>query len=253
MTFFLTRIAQRLIRRWSIRLAGYRLKLSADTIRFLVVVPTVRHSEMASIYQQLIQTAQYPTDWLCVDGRDGKAQALNDVLKGWVDPKQHTFFATIDDDVIMPPNWQQTVVDAFQQIPNLGSVGLDYHVDDPTDDITGGQTPIHQEGSVQYRYPVSNVPGGNIIMPVEIALCVGPIPCVKGIRYCHYDDGWRHTQIKHMGLKSVLLVTQAKVKLVGYSDTLDYMTLKVEDREKSHQLKASGFKWFWVKVKALVS
>ena len=253
MTFSPLRLINRILSRWRIRCFGYKLSLKPASIRFLVVVPTIRQSEMETVYQQLIQSATYPTDWLCLEGTAGKVQVLNDVLKGYLDPQKHTFLATIDDDVIMPPDWQQTVVDAFQNIPNLGSVGLDYQVDDPLDDITGGQTTIHAEGPVWYRYPVSNVSGGNVIMPAELALCMGPIPCIDGIRYCHYDDGWRHTQIKRMGLKSVLLVTDPKVKLVGYSDTLAYMTLKAEDREKSHQLKASGFKWFWAKVKALAS
>ena len=107
-------------------------------MRFLVVIPTHRLHLAAETIEQVRQSLTYPTDFHVLDGRPSKVHAINKALHELLDPAVHDIYVTVDDDLILPANWQHFIACAFDRIKNLGICGIDMEGDECGEGIMAG-------------------------------------------------------------------------------------------------------------------
>ena len=147
----------------------------------------------------------------------------------------HDIYVTIDDDILMPENWQHFIACAFDRVPNLGVCGIDY------EGTLEGETlinvalivPIRPVRDILFRDTtrVQNVAGGNMATPSHLAKTIGPSPYADDGRQYHADeDGWRSHQSAKRGYRHGYVTNpNGPVRMLSYNDSSDYLQKKSED------------------------
>lgn len=201
---------------------------------FLVVVPTHRPQVSQHAIDEIKASLTYPSEFVQLDGTPSKVHALNKFLDS-VNPAKHRVYVTIDDDILIPENWQHFVACAFDRVPNLGACGVDMA---GTED---GETCMLRAMSVHPRRyrdimfrdttAVQNIAGACMAMPAKIAKRVGKYPLENDGRQYHIDeDGWRCHRVKTLGYRfGYVTCPNGPLILLQHEDTPEYSERKVAD------------------------
>jgi hypothetical protein len=202
--------------------------------KFLILIPTVRdRAWVAKNLENVYASLTYPTDVLVKDGTRGKSATLNHVLEKVLDPAEYSHYVTLDDDILLPYNWQHDVLRAFAVRPRLGAVGLDYsnteegraymlelNPEEVYEDVT--IRPLHRQ----------NIAGAIIVMPTQVAKSVGPYP-LNGVTTYEFDeDGFRCMRVKQLGfITGYVVPTNGYPTMLHAPDTKEYLDKKAADIE----------------------
>lgn len=78
-------------------------------MKWLVVIPSIRQDRpgFASVMDRVRASFTQPTEFHILDGQGGKPVALNRALETLL--KDHDLYATMDDDYVPGPNWQDLI------------------------------------------------------------------------------------------------------------------------------------------------
>jgi len=168
----------------------------AKPIRFLVVVPTHRPIVAQPTIDKIRESLTYPSDFVQLDGSRSKEHALNHALVNFLDASRHTIYCTVDDDLILPLNWQHFVACAFDRVDNLGICGLDLAGTEIGNGVMadGMKAPMLPVADILFRDTVGiqNVAGACMSMPTAIAKQIGQYPLAgDGRKYHLEEDSWR--------------------------------------------------------------
>jgi GT2 family glycosyltransferase len=202
-------------------------------MRFHVVIATIRQHlpGFDATMDRIKSTFDHPTHFELLDGKDGKAQALNEASESILAQTEAECYVTMDDDAVPGAGWQDEVERAFRALPDYGAFGLwveerpEYlkavgaHLLDPPSTVSG----------VSFRRvkPPHHLNGGFIAYRTEVARLVGKIP-TEGVRYQLWEDAWRGRRVTKLGWKMAFLLG-AKVEYVDYEDDPDYLKRKKEE------------------------
>jgi hypothetical protein len=203
--------------------------------RFLVVVPSHRPHLAQGTIDRLKESLTYPTEFHQLDGRPSKVHAINKALMETLDSSKHDVYCTVDDDLILPPNWQHSIACAFDRIPKLGICGIDYEGTAEGDAFISLalKSPKRQIRDIVFRDTIGyqNVAGGCMAMPTRIAKTVGPYPFSDDGRQYHLDeDGWRCRRVATMGHRYGYVVSpNGPACFVSYNDSPEYLSRKRAD------------------------
>jgi len=206
-----------------------------EGIRFLVVVPTFRREAAQSTIDLLEKSLTYPTEFHVLDGIKGKCHALNYALTEILDAKCHDIYCTVDDDLIMSPNWQHFISCAFDRLPSLGVCGIDYRGSEVGESLMSAaiNVRIKQVADIEFRdcTGVQNVAGGCMAMPAGVAKKVGPFPLANDGRIYHLEeDAWRCHRAITLGYRiGYVSNPNGVVEFVGYADEQGYSDKKRAD------------------------
>jgi len=205
--------------------------------RFLVVVPTHRPEQSQPTIDALRNSCTYPTEFHQLDGRPSKVHAINSALVNLLSVDRHDIYVTIDDDILLPENWQHFIACAFDRVPKLGVCGIDY------EGTPEGETlislaltaPRRQVRDILFRDTtrVQNVAGGNMAMLAHLAKTIGPYPYADDGRQYHADeDGWRSHQSAKRGYRHGYVTNpNGPVRMLSYHEPADYRRKKAQDVE----------------------
>lgn len=203
--------------------------------RFLVVVPTHRPELSQSTIDELRASCTYPTEFHQLDGRPSKVHAINAALTTLLDVARHDIYMTIDDDILLPENWQHFIACAFDRVQRLGACGIDYVGTSEGEvlmDAANRVQPVKVK-DIWFRdtTAVQNVAGGNLAMPSRVAKAVGPYPIKSDGRQYHLDeDGWRCHRVKRLGYRhGYVRNPNGVVRMLSYTDAAEYLAKKHED------------------------
>lgn len=205
--------------------------------RFLVVVPTHRPEQSQATISALEASCTYPTEFHQLDGRPTKVHAINRALLDLLSVDRHDIYVTIDDDILLPENWQHSIACAFDRIKKLGVCGIDYEGTPDGDDLirTALQVPRRQVRDILFRDTtnVQNVAGGNMAMPARLAKEIGPYPYADdGRRYHADEDGWRCHQSARRGFRhGYVTCPNGLVTMLAYDCPNEYIEAKKTDIE----------------------
>lgn len=149
--------------------------------------------------------------------------------------ERHDIYVTIDDDILLPENWQHFIACAFDRVPNLGVCGIDYEGTPEGEELINValMVPRRPVRDILFRDTtrVQNVAGGNMAMPSHLAKTIGPYPYADDGRHYHADeDGWRSHQSAKRGYRHGYVTNpNGPVRMLLYNDSTDYLQKKSED------------------------
>lgn len=152
-----------------------------------------------------------------------------------LDPGIHDIYCTVDDDLVLPENWQHFIACAFDRIPNLGICGVDLEgtIDGESVMAAAMQAPKRQIRDIVFRDTrgFQNVAGAVMAMPTAIAKRVGPYPFADDGRQYHADeDGWRCHRVATMGYRYGYVTNpNGNVQLLQHVDDREYVETKNRD------------------------
>jgi hypothetical protein len=201
---------------------------------FLVVVPTVRRHlpGFEETMAHIQSTFTRPTEFHILDGRGGKVPALNRALRELVLPGEHAYYATIDDDSLPTPGWQDAAVSAFASDPRLGIISPWLGDDDWSLDVMGRDSvgPWEPLGDQMIRRlkPWRHVPGGLLVFRRACVLAIGPQP-ETGLGYEIYEDAWRGRVAYREGWLSAYTKQGTPLRFFDYQDDPAYLAQKEKD------------------------
>lgn len=201
--------------------------------RWLVVVPSIRRA--GKTLGDLWESLTVPSDLMACDGAAGVAQTLNG-LRDLMLTGRWGWYVKVDDDILLPRGWQDAILRAFKAYPDLGAAGPDWSCTDE------GQALMRQlprlEGTPPVRWlPDGNLPGGCIVMPMALALDIGPIPVLGETTYHVYEDGWRCREVRRRGLRQAYVpVGQAEHLDLSHLDPPGYAERKARHLEAFQRL-----------------
>ena len=95
-------------------------------MRFVVVIATIRQQlpGFEETMERIRATFAEPTEFHILDGSEGKAQALNRAADEILAKADADCYVTMDDDIVPCTGWQESVCNAFEDLPNYGAFGL---------------------------------------------------------------------------------------------------------------------------------
>lgn len=204
-------------------------------VRFLVVVPTHRLAVAQSTIDKLEQSLTYPTDFHVLGGLPSKCHAINRALTEILDVSEHDIYCTVDDDLIMAPNWQHVIACAFDRIPALGVCGIDYRGSEVGESLMAAAitVPIVQVADIQFRdcTGTQNVAGGCMAMPANVAKKVGPFPLTDDGRQYHLEeDSWRCHRAITLGYRiGYVSNPNGSIELLEHKNETSYVSKKAAD------------------------
>jgi hypothetical protein len=191
-------------------------------------------------------TFDHPTDFHLLDGKEGKAQALNAASDSILPCTGAECYVTMDDDAVPEVGWQSEVAKAFGALLEYGAFGL--WVDERPEYLTA--IGVHQldppatVGGIRYRRvrPPHHLNGGFIAYRTEVARQVGKIP-TEGVRYQLWEDAWRGRRVTKLGWQMAFLL-DAKVEYIYYDDDPEYLKRKEHEfmygKENSERVLAQS-------------
>jgi hypothetical protein len=203
--------------------------------RFLVVVPTHRLAVAQATIDELQLSFTYPTEFHILDGTKGKCHAINAALVDRLRLGTHDIYCTVDDDLIMSPNWQHFIACAFDRVPKLGVCGVDYRGSKVGEDLMSAAitAPIRRVADIEFRdcTGVQNVAGGCLAMPAAVAKKVGPFPLANDGRIYHLEeDSWRCHRAITLGYRiGYVSNPNGVVQLLDHANTPQYIEKKAAD------------------------
>jgi hypothetical protein len=205
--------------------------------QFLVVVPTHRPEQSADCVKRLQQSLTYPTDFHVLDGTRGKMPALNNALASLLTAR-HTIYCTVDDDILLPDNWQHSIACAFDRVANLGACGIDYRGSIEGEQLMAAaiSATVLRVKDIEFRdcTGLQNVAGGCLAMPARLAERIGPYPYAHDGRQYHMDeDAWRCHQVTRAGYRiGYVTCPNGTVQMLQHTDTQSYQATKAADIER---------------------
>ena len=152
--------------------------------------------------------------------------------------ESHDIYVTIDDDILLPENWQHFIACAFDRIPKLGVCGIDYEgtPDGETLIALAMTVPKRRVRDIIFRDTtrVQNVAGGNMAMISHLAKEIGPYPYADDGRQYHADeDGWRSHQSERRGYRHGYVTNpNGPARMLFHNDSADYVRKKGEDVDR---------------------
>lgn len=203
--------------------------------RFLVVVPTHRRDKSQQTIDELKNSCTYPTEFHQLDGRPSKVHAINKALQDLLSVERHDIYVTIDDDILLPENWQHYIACAFDRVRKLGVCGIDYAGTPDGELLTSPAMSVRPQKvrDILFRDTtrVQNVAGGNMAMLSSLAKVIGPYPHADDGRQYHADeDGWRCHQSVIRGYRHGYVTNpNGTVKMLFYDNEPEYVAKKAED------------------------
>lgn len=203
--------------------------------RFLVVVPTHRPEQSQETIDALKNSCTYPTEFHQLDGRPSKVHAINKALQDLLSVDRHDIYVTIDDDILLPENWQHYIACAFDRVRRLGVCGIDYIGTPDGEELmaAGCFVPRRPVKDIWFRDTtrIQNVAGGNLAMLSHVAKAVGPYPIKDDGRQYHGDeDGWRCHRVQLLGYRYGYVTNpNGVVKMLRHQDTAEYLEKKQQD------------------------
>lgn len=214
--------------------------------RFLVVVPTHRPEQAQETIEALKNSCTYPTEFHQLDGRPSKVHAINKALQDLLCVNRHNIYVTIDDDILLPENWQHYIACAFDRVRRLGACGIDYIGTPDGEELmaAGCFVPRRPVKDIWFRdtTQIQNVAGGNLAMLSHIAKAVGPYPIASDGRQYHADeDGWRCHRVERLGYRYGYVTNpNGVVRMLRHRDTPEYIAKKEIDIDLWKQNPAWG-------------
>jgi hypothetical protein len=163
--------------------------------------------------------------------------SINAALVNYLSHDEYSIFVTIDDDIILPENWQHSIACAFDRIPKLGVCGIDMAGSAEGEAYMSNAMScrVSRYKDIYFRDTtyVQNVAGACMAMPTRVALKIGQYPFANDGRKYHIDeDGWRCYRSQKMGYKNGYVVSpNGVVKFLVYQDDEEYLKRKVIDTE----------------------
>jgi len=206
-----------------------------EGIRFLVVVPTFRKALAQATIDTLERSFTYPTEFHVLNGIKGKCHALNKSLTEILDARCHDIYCTVDDDLIMSPNWQHFTACALARVPQLGVCGIDYRGSEVGESLMSAaiDVQIKQVADIEFRdcTGVQNVAGGCMAMPTSVAKSVGLFPFADDGRIYHLEeDSWRCHRAISLGYRiGYVSNPNGVIECVSYADEHGYSNKKRDD------------------------
>jgi len=206
-----------------------------EGIRYLVVVPTFRLELAQKTIDILEESLTYPTEFHVLDGSKGKCHAINRALVELLRVEAHDIYCTVDDDLIMSPNWQHYIACALARVPKLGVCSIDYRGSQLGENLMrlALSVPIVPVADVSFRdcTGVQNVAGGCMAMPAKVAKQVGTyLHADDGRRYHLEEDSWRCHRATQMGYRiGYVSNPNGVVQMVEYELVPEYETKKQQD------------------------
>ena len=204
-------------------------------LRYLVVVPTHRLGVARSTIDLLEKSLTYPTEFHVLDGSKGKCHAINSALVDRLRLGTHDIYCTVDDDLVMPPNWQHFIACAFDRVPQLGVCGIDYRGSVVGELLMSAaiNAPIRRVADIEFRdcTGVQNVAGGCLAMPAAVAKKVGPFPLADDGRTYHLEeDSWRCHRAITLGYRiGYVSNPNGVVELLNHPNDQGYADKKRDD------------------------
>jgi hypothetical protein len=202
-------------------------------MRFLVVVPSVRQSRSGFVVNmdRLRASFTFPTELHVLDGNAGKAQTLNRAYDALLSLSSAEFYVTLDDDISLPPGWQDALSQAFDVSPRWGALGL--FLGEPHRAYMGlsPEARVHSVSGTHFFRADSHLVGCLIAFRREVALTVGKIPSSPQ-KYQYWEDGWRGSRVRELGHELAYIHDPSCVpELISYDDSPEYMASKAADIE----------------------
>lgn len=201
------------------------------------MVPTHRPEQSQPTIDALRASCTYPTEFHQLDGRPSKVHAINAAMQNLLFVDRHDIYVTIDDDILLPENWQHSIACAFDRIPRLGACGIDY-AGTPEGMIlmaAGATVQRQQIKDILFRdtTKIQNVAGGNLAMLSQVAKAVGPYPIKDDNRQYHADeDGWRCYRVQQLGFcHGYVTNPNGVVQMLSHQDSPEYVVKKQSDIE----------------------
>lgn len=209
--------------------------------RFLVVVPTHRPDQSQHTVDSLKASCTYPTEFHQLDGRPSKVHAINKALQDLLSVERHDIYVTIDDDILLPENWQHSIACAFDRVPRLGACGIDYAGTEDGEVLMAAALAVQrkQVKDILFRDTtrIQNVAGGNMAIRSNIAKAIGPYPLASDGRQYHVDeDGWRCHRVERLGYRYGYVTNpNGVVQMLTYRNTEEYVAKRQLDLEDWQQ------------------
>lgn len=206
--------------------------------RFLVVVITHRYHLSKGTIELLEKSLTYPSDFHILDGTPSKVHALNNALDTLLGDEKHTIYTTVDDDVILPPNWQHYIACALDRVPKLGICGIDMAGTKEGDFYMANAMSAARRKikDVVFRDTtgIQNVAGASMSMRPALAKESGKYPLADdGRQYYCDEDGWRCHQVAKRGYRYGYVTNpNGLVYLPVYEDSKEYVERRKVDTAK---------------------
>jgi hypothetical protein len=203
--------------------------------RFLVVVPTHRPEQSQPTIDALRNSCTYPTEFHQLDGTPSKVHAINKALQDLLSVDRHDIYVTIDDDILLPQNWQHSIACAFDRVSRLGACGIDYAGTEEGEALMAAAAKVQrkQVKDILFRDTtrIQNVAGGNLAMTSHIAKAVGPYPLAADGRQYHVDeDGWRCHRVERLGYRYGYVTNpNGVVQMLQHQNTGEYVLKRQAD------------------------
>lgn len=161
------------------------------------------------------------------DGSAGIVQTSNAVLD---DCPPCDIVVKVDDDAILPPGWRETLVTAFERMPNAGILGFDVEDTEAGRAHTGGRMPLFEVAGFMARHPVGNIGGICMAWRYELLPAVHPVPLLHGT-YHYYEDGWRCYQVEKLRRSRLYIVGREPLRVITYPTDEKYEATKRANTE----------------------
>lgn len=199
------------------------------------MVPTHRPEQSQPTIDALRASCTYPTEFHQLDGRPSKVHAINAAMQELLSEDRHDIYVTIDDDILLPQNWQHYIACAFDRIKRLGACGIDYAGTPEGETLMAAAAAVERKQikDILFRDTtrIQNVAGGNMAMRANIAKAVGPYPLASDGRQYHVDeDGWRCHRVERLGYRYGYVTNpNGVVQMLYYKNTAEYVAKRQAD------------------------
>jgi hypothetical protein len=212
-------------------------------MRFAVILPTIREST-AAFFGALMGSFTLPVDVFVLrdfmgSDAEGYGQKLNRGL-GKLNPAEHDIVITLADDILLGRGWQDVIVRAFEDVPNLGLAGLDVsHTREGVAYMVAGMEGgvlVDSEWVKGTRFRElreGNVGGTFLAVPTRLMIEAGEIPIVEDVKYPFYADAWLNYKIRFMGYRTGYVGMSPPPEMIEYDDPVGYVDGKLADTEKA--------------------
>lgn len=216
---------------------------------FHVILVTARHHiQTAPVIRRLWDTSGNDVNIHLLDGTEGKSAVVNKFYK---EHMQHLpdedFYCVMDDDFIIPLNWQGYLRHAFDDIHNLGAAGFMFADTEEYRAYCAQWPELKQERATEFQELTrGNLVGAFICSKVKVARAIGCHPIDTDMYYNPDEDGWRCHRVFQLGLRLAYIKTHTPALIQPMQDTPSYAANKAACIERLHERGLSwlgGAKW----------
>lgn len=210
---------------------------------FHVVLVTARHHMQTSpVIRKLWDTSGYDVNIHLLDGTEGKSAVVNKMYRDLLPTlPDDDFYVIMDDDCLVPINWQGYIRQAFEDVYNLGAAGFMFDDTEQYRSYCAQWPELQQEGQTQFQEIFrGNLVGAFICSRVSVVRSIGEHPVDADIRYSFDEDGWRCYRVRQLGMRMVYIRAHTPALIQPMRDTEEYLAQKARDLRV---VKERGLKW----------